>query len=231
MSWQQGKVTAQISDTTRLLMEIYQRLLAQYGPQRWWPADEPFEVIVGAILTQSTAWGNVEKAIANLKRVGVLTPHALYHLPTLQLAALIRPSGYYNVKAMKLKAFAARLVENYEGDLSRLFALDVAPLREELLSIYGIGEETADSIILYAARKPIFVVDAYTQRILRRLGLVSLKDSYAGFQALFMENLPHDEPLFNEFHALFVRHGKRACRKTPLCPCCLTPLCKNGATT
>lgn len=208
------------------LLDIYQRLFDRYGPQSWWPADDPFEVIVGAILTQSAAWTNVEQAISNLKAAKALTPTALYDLPLDRLAQLIHPSGYYNAKALKLKAFADRLHSKYSSDLERLFTLDTATLRPELLSIYGIGEETADSIILYAARRPIFVIDAYTRRIVSRLGLAPEKDSYRAFQALFTENLPHDEGLFNEYHALLVRHGKEVCRKTPDCPrCCLRTLC------
>jgi endonuclease-3 related protein len=204
---------------------IYHSLLSHYGPQHWWPADGPFEVIVGAILTQTTAWQNVDKAISNLKQAGALNGTALRQLPLDRLAELIYPCGYYKAKALKLKAFAQRLAE-YDDSLQELFALDIEQLREELISIYGIGEETADSIILYAAKKPVFVIDAYTRRILSRLGLVPTKDDYAAFQALFMDNLPRDQGLYNEYHALFVRHGKEACRKRPLCSrCCLSSLC------
>ena len=208
------------------LEQIYQRLFDHYGPQQWWPADEPFEVIVGAILTQSAAWGNVEKAITNLKKVGGLHPDALRQLPVEELADLIYPSGYYNVKARKLKAFAQRLGESYGDSLQKMFALDVPQLRSELLSVYGIGQETADSIILYAAQRPIFVIDAYTHRIMDRLGMNPDKGNYAALQALFMDSLPLDERLFNEYHALFVRHGKETCKKFPLCHhCCLGDLC------
>jgi len=217
---------AEMAAISETLLEIYHRLLARYGPQRWWPADDPFEVIVGAILTQSAAWTNVEQAIANLKGAGALTPTALHHLPVDRLAHLIRPSGYYNAKALKLKAFAERLHCQYDSDLGRLFALDTPQLRHELLSIHGIGEETADSIILYAAKRPIFVIDAYTRRILIRLGLAPETDSYGAFQSLFAEYLPEDEGLYNEYHALLVRHGKGVCRKVPLCPiCCLREHC------
>ena len=210
------------------LLDIYRRLFDRYGPQSWWPADNPFEVIVGAILTQSAAWTNVEQAISNLKAEMTLTPTALYDLPLDRLAHLIRPSGYYNAKALKLKAFADRLHSKYNSDLEGLFTLDTTTLRPELLSIYGIGEETADSIILYAARRPIFVIDAYTRRIVSRLGLAPEEDSYRALQTLFTENLPHDEGLFNEYHALLVRHGKEVCRKTPRCtPCCLRSLCSH----
>ncbi len=208
------------------LTDIYQRLYDRYGPQCWWPADEPFEVIVGAILTQSTSWVNVEKAIVNLKEAGVLSPVALRRIPTEELAEIIRPSGYYNVKARKLQSFVERLGD-YDDSLEKMFAPDVPRLRSELLSIYGVGEETADSIILYAAGKPIFVIDAYTHRIMDRLGLNADYGNYAALQTFFMKNLPPDEKLFNEYHALFVRHGKEVCRKSsPSCDsCCLRNIC------
>ena len=218
-------------DTAAVLIDIYNRLFDRYGPQRWWPADSPFEVIVGAILTQSAAWTNVEQAISNLKRENALTPEALHALPIERLAFLIRPSGYFNAKALKLKAFAERLHSRYNGDLGRLFTLDTASLRQELLSIHGVGEETADSILLYAARRPSFVIDAYTKRIVSRLGLAPPEDGYGDFQALFARNLPRDERLFNEYHALLVRHGKEVCRKAPDCPrCCLRSICPHEVT-
>jgi len=208
------------------LLDIYHRLFDRYGPQSWWPADDPFEVIVGAILTQSAAWTNVAQAISNLKAANALTPAALHDLTVGRLAQLIRPSGYYNAKALKLKAFADRLHSRYNGDLGRLFTLDTTALRQELLSIHGVGEETADSILLYAARRPVFVIDAYTRRIVSRLGLAAAKDSYGAFQGLFAQNLPEDGGLFNEYHALLVCHGKVVCRKNPDCPrCCLRLIC------
>jgi endonuclease-3 related protein len=210
-------------------LTIYQCLLAGYGPQHWWPGDSPFEVIVGAILTQSAAWGNVEKALANLKGEGVLSPQELYHLPEDRLAQLIYPSGYYNAKARKLKAFVRQLVEVYQGDLDRLFARDIAALRPELLALHGIGPETADSILLYAGAKPVFVIDAYTRRSAARLGLAPANASYAALQTLFMANLPPQVPLLNEYHALLVRLGKEACRKVPRCLVCpLLELCPTG---
>jgi endonuclease-3 related protein len=211
---------------SQLLTEIYRLLFASYGPQHWWPADTTFEVMVGAILTQSAAWGNVEKAISNLKQAEALTPVSLRQLPIDELAKLIYPSGYYKAKALKLKKFVERLEEAYQDSLDKLFSLDIPQLRNELLSIHGIGPETADSIILYAAHNPTFVIDAYTRRIISRLGLSPQRDDYAAFQALFMDNLPADEKLFNEYHALFVRHGKESCKKAPLCDhCCLKGLC------
>jgi endonuclease-3 related protein len=209
------------------LVDIYRRLLDRFGPQRWWPADEPFEVIIGAILTQSAAWGNVERAIKNLRGAGVLSAQALRKLPQAKLAELVYPCGYYNAKALKLKAFALWLGNHYQDDLNRLFALDADKLRHQLLSVHGIGPETADSIILYAAGKPVFVIDAYTRRIFSRLGLAPERDSYAAYQALFTDNLPPDAKLFNEYHALLVCLGKNVCRRQPLCAdCCLNDICR-----
>jgi len=211
---------------TETLQDVYRRLLDHYGPQHWWPAESTLEIIIGAILTQSAAWGNVEKAIKNLKAKDTLSPATLRQLPREELSQLIYPSGYYNAKAVKIKSFVHWLGEHYDDSLDRLFALDIPLLRQQLLSIRGIGEETADSIILYAARKAIFVIDAYTQRIVHRLGLAPPNNSYSSFQALFMQHLPHHEPLFNEYHALFVQHGKTTCKKVPRCEgCCLAPFC------
>lgn len=209
------------------LDQVYRLLFAQYGPQHWWPAEAPFEVIVGAILTQSAAWVNVEKAIGNLKKAGALTPAALRDMPQGELAGLIHPCGYYRAKAVKLKAFVEHLRAAHHDSLDSLFEPDIVRLREELLSVHGIGPETADSIILYAARRPVFVIDAYTRRILSRLGLSPAKDEYSAWQALFMENLPANAGVFNEYHALLVRHGKEACKKAPLCTlCCLREACR-----
>jgi len=207
---------------SEILRNIYRRLMDRYGPQHWWPAREPFEVIVGAILTQSAAWTNVDKAIGNLKIAGKLSPRMLRGLPDTELASLIHPCGYYNVKARKLKAFAHWLGEQYDDDLDKLLARDIDHLRRELLGIYGIGEETADSIILYAGNKPVFVIDAYTRRIIGRAGLAPHNNSYAAYQTFFMENLPADARLFNEYHALLVRLAKEVWRTHPLCrECCL----------
>jgi len=212
---------------SQALLNIYHQLMAGYGPQYWWPAQEPFEVIIGAILTQSTAWGNVEKAIANLKAAKALSPEQLRRLAVTEVAALIHPCGYYNAKALKLKSFAHWLGEHFNDDLNRLFANNIDYLRQQLLSVHGIGQETADSIILYAANKPIFVIDAYTRRIIDRIGLAPDSNSYAAYQALFMDNLPSDVGLFNEYHALLVRLAKGVCRKRPLCQqCCLNNLCR-----
>ncbi|MDD5081822.1 MAG: endonuclease [Dehalococcoidales bacterium] len=208
------------------LMDIYRRLMAEYGPQHWWPAEEPFEVMVGAILTQSAAWSNVEKAINNLRNAGALSPEALRRLSLPEIAALIHPCGYYNAKALKLKSLAVWLGERFHDSLGVLFGMDAAPLRQELLSVHGVGTETADAIILYAAHQPVFVIDTYTRRISSRLGLAPEVDSYPAYQSLFMANLPADATLFNEYHALLVNLGKRVCRRRPLCPqCCLEDIC------
>ena len=185
-------------------------------------------MIVGAILTQSAAWSNVEKAIANLKAAEALSAKALNHLSLSGVAALIHPSGYYNAKALKLKSLAHWLGKYYSNNLDKLFANNTDHLRQQLLSIHGIGRETADSIILYAANKPIFVIDAYTRRIINRIGLAPDSNSYAAYQTLFMDNLPADARLFNEYHALLVRLGKSVCRNRPLCPqCCLNDICQS----
>ena len=208
--------------TKEKLLNIYHRLLDHYGPQRWWPAEEPFEMMVGAVLTQSTTWTNAERAIGNLKTAGVLSPEALRQLPLSELAALIFSSGYYNAKALKLKSLATYLGE-YQDDLGRLFAVDTRQLRRELLGVHGIGEETADSILLYAAERPIFVIDAYTRCILGRTGLAPDNGRYSDYQCLFVNNLPTDVGLYNEYHALLVCLGKNVCRRQPLCQqCCLS---------
>jgi endonuclease-3 related protein len=214
--------------TGTFLREIYDRLLKAYGPQHWWPADEPFEVMVGAVLTQSTAWTNVEKAIDSLGSAGALNPVELRRLSLDGIAALVRSSGYYHVKSRKLKALVEWL-GGHDDDLSELRKRDTAELRRELLGVYGIGEETADSILLYALNKPVFVIDAYTRRIIDRIGAAVEPRTYAGYQTLFAHSLPADAGLFNEYHALFVQHGKTTCRKAPRCPqCCLLGICQFG---
>ena len=213
---------------SKVLLKIYSRLMKKYGPQQWWPGDSQFEIIIGAILTQSAAWTNVEKAIINLKAAGALIPDRIEELPLGQLADLIRPSGYYNAKAKKLKAFVSWLKDNYDYNLDSLFAVDTEKLRRMLLSVHGIGEETADSIILYAAEKPVFVIDAYTRRTMSRIGLMPLEAGYSVYQQFFMHNLPVDIKMFNEYHALLVKLGKSVCRKSnPACgQCCLESICK-----
>jgi len=211
---------------SQALLNIYHRLMAGYGPQYWWPAQEPFEIIVGAILTQSAAWRNVEKAIANLKAAKALSPEALRRLGLSEVAALIYPCGYYNAKALKLKSLASWLGKYYDDNLNKLFIGNTDHLRQQLLSIHGIGQETADSIILYAAHKPVFVIDAYTRRVINRIGLAPASNSYIAYQTFFMDNLPNDAELFNEYHALLVCLAKDVCRSRPLCQqCCLNSIC------
>ena len=213
--------------TNRVLQEIYHQLLKSYGPQHWWPAEGPFEVMVGAILTQSAAWLNVEKAIASLKAARAISPRALRRLGLAELATLIRPCGYYNAKARKLKCLAHWLEESCGDNLRKLFASSTDHLRQQLLSVHGIGPETADSILLYAANKPVFVVDAYTRRIISRIGLAPGRNNYATYQSLFMDNLPADAGLFNKYHALLVCLGKNVCRSRPLCrQCYLGSICR-----
>lgn len=202
------------------LLDIYNRLYKQYGPQHWWPGQTPFEIIVGAILTQNTNWANVEKAIENLKKAGCLTPEKLHRLPPEQLASYIKPAGYFNIKAGRLKHFLDWLFKKHEGSLENLAAMAPSALRKQLLDIKGIGPETADSICLYAFGKPIFVVDAYTARIFGRHGLIEDGSGYDQIQQLFHSGLEKDAGLFNEYHALIVRLGKEHCKKRPVCRGC-----------
>jgi endonuclease-3 related protein len=202
------------------LIEIYGLLLDSFGPQHWWPGDTPFEIIAGAILTQNTNWANVEKAIANLKGARCLSPEGLNDLGVSQLAELIRPAGYYNIKARRLKSFVNWLFKNYNGKLANIESLDTIQLRAELLAIKGIGRETADSILLYALGRAVFVVDAYTARIALRHGLIQPDADYEQLRELFQSNLPDDVQLFNEYHALFVRLGKQFCRPKAKCAGC-----------
>lgn len=202
------------------LLEIFDLLLSQYGHLHWWPAETPFEVCVGAILTQNTNWGNVGKAITNLRREGLLSPQALRELPVERLAEVIRPAGFFNVKSVRLKEFVGWLFDRHGGSLERMLSGDWQELRSELLAVRGIGPETCDSILLYAGHMPTFVVDAYTKRLFSALGLVPPKAGYEEVRDLFMDNLPPDVELFNEYHALIVEHCKRHCRTKPRCPGC-----------
>jgi endonuclease-3 related protein len=204
----------------RRLLRLYDRLHRRYGPQRWWPARARFEIVVGAILTQNAAWRNAERAIARLRAAGALDVQTVLRLPSARLAALLRPSGTFRVKARRLRAFAAHVTRRHGGRLARLLALPLPALRDELRGIPGVGPETADAIALYAAGRPIFVVDAYTRRILARHRLVAPDADYAAVQALLMTHLPHDPALFSEFHALLVRVGKEHCRTRPRCEGC-----------
>lgn len=203
------------------LTDIYQRLLTHFGAQDWWPADTPFEVMVGAVLTQNTNWHNVAKGLANLRQADCLSFAALLGLSHAELATFIRPTGYYNLKATRLQNLLALIQGETGGDLELFLDQDLETMRAQLLSVKGIGPETADSIILYAAEKPVFVVDTYTHRLLSRHGLVGEESSYDEMQELFMATLPEDTALFNEFHALIVCLGKEFCRKQkPRCATC-----------
>lgn len=209
-------------------MKIYRKLYSAYGPRNWWPGETSFEVMVGAILTQNTSWRNVEKAIQKLKGKTVLNPEGIHRLKKSELARLIKSSGYYRIKTDRLKSFIDFLFKEYDGDLKRMKRERLDELREMLLSVKGVGPETADSILLYGLKKPIFVVDAYTKRILSRHGIISEKASYEEVQKLFMDHLPHDEKLFNEYHALLVHLGKTLCKKIPKCDLCPLKAAKRG---
>ena len=203
------------------LMRYFMAMSQALGPMRWWPAKTPFEVIVGAILTQNTSWTNVERAIANLRSAQMLTPSTITSARLSKLALLVRPSGYFRQKAKKLKAFVRFLQREYGGSLKRMFDTPTEILRGKLLSVHGIGPETADSILLYAGNHPVFVVDAYTHRIFGRHGITDGKPQYERVRALLEAALPRDSQLFNEFHALVVNTGKNWCRKKePRCAEC-----------
>jgi len=206
--------------TTPLTL-YYHTLYESLGPQSWWPAKTPFEVIVGAILTQNTNWTNAQRAIANLRRERLLSPRAMERVSRTHLASLIRSSGYFREKAKKLKAFVRFLRGEYSGSLKRMFQTSTVELREKLLGVHGIGPETADSILLYAGAKEIFVVDAYTKRILSRHGWVGDKATYEEMRTLIESHLPRDVSRYNEFHALLVMVGKNWCRaREPHCSEC-----------
>jgi len=205
---------------TTTLDEVFTRLLDAYGPQHWWPGETPFEVMVGAVLVQNTAWKNVERAIDNLRRRELLSPRALYNVPLGELEELVRPAGYYRIKARRLRNLLAMVVERYDGDLDAMFATGVDALREELLRVNGVGPETADSILLYAGGLPVFVIDTYTHRVMARHGWIDFDTNYHELQEHFESSLERDAALYNEFHALLVRVGHRHCRKTPKCAGC-----------
>ena len=206
--------------TKDVLLEMHRKLSAHFGPLNWWPGDTPFEITVGAILTQNTNWANVEKAIANLKAADALTPEALYALPEAKLARLIKPSGYFNIKARRLRNFLRFLRERCGGSLGKMFLAPTGALRVELLEINGIGPETADSILLYADNRRTFVIDAYTRRTLSRHGLIGGDEKYDDLRLMMEANLPRDVALYNEFHAQFVNLGKYFCRPRPRCEDC-----------
>lgn len=202
------------------LHKIYQVLFQHFGPQGWWPGDTPFEIMVGAILTQNTNWKNVEKAIINLKRAKVLTPAKLHALPVSTLAQLIKPAGYFNVKAKRLKNFLDFLFAEYKGRLELMANEDLAVLREKLLNVNGIGPETADSMLLYAFDKPTFVVDAYTRRFMSRHRWIEHAHDYHDVQNMFHSTLKTEHQFFNEYHALIVRLAKDFCRTKAACEGC-----------
>jgi endonuclease-3 related protein len=208
------------SNRTELLQDIYAALYDAFGPRGWWPAKTPFEVVLGAILTQNTAWKNVARAIENLRENNLLGFSEICAVPASALALLIRPSGFYNQKTKKIKNFCAHVTEHWEGDFDRFLDQDADTLRTELLSIRGIGPETADSIVLYAAGKPSFVVDAYTYRIFSRHGWVDESVAYDELREYFTTALDPEVAFFQEFHALLVHTGHLFCRKKPLCDSC-----------
>jgi endonuclease-3 related protein len=213
-------------EITSTLMEIYQKMLRYFGPRNWWPGQTPFEVCIGAILTQNTAWSNVEKAIANLKRAQCLSPKGIETINTEKLADLIRPSGYYNQKAKKLKTFVRFFINEYGSSIQQWQEESLDSSREKLLSVNGIGPETADSILLYALQKPVFVVDTYTRRIFSRHGFFPANSTYDQMQAFFTRYLPNETCLYNDFHAQVVYTGKTFCRTRPVCEGC--PLNSTG---
>ena len=201
--------------------EIYDILLSHFGPQGWWPGETEFEVMVGAVLTQNTNWVNVSKAIENLKKEDLLSFEKLHDLPVELLAEKIKPAGYFNLKAARLKNLLNFIAEEYGGSLEDMFAEDTLNLREYILTVKGIGPETADSILLYAGKKPVFVVDTYTHRIFSRHNVIAEEEGYYEIQEYFMLSLPEEEELYNEYHALIVRLGKEFCKKSkPLCSRC-----------
>ena len=207
------------------LTRIYNRLVEAYGPQHWWPEGSVLEVMVGAVLTQNTNWQGVEKAIANLNKNGLLSLDKLHHRPIEELAEFIKPAGYFNLKARRLKNLIGMVAEAYGGDLNAMGQMETAQLRQELLSVNGVGPETADSILLYAFHRPIFVVDTYTYRVTSRHGLIEEEVNYQALQDLFMHHLPLDVEMFNEYHALLVRVGKLHCKRKARCEGCpLEPL-------
>ena len=201
--------------------EIYEILLGHFGPQEWWPGETPFEVMVGAVLTQNTNWVNVSKAIGNLKREDLLSFNKMQDLPVELLAEKIKPAGYFNLKARRLKNLLNFISEEYFSSIEDMFGEDTLSLREKILTVKGIGPETADSILLYAGNKPVFVVDTYTHRIFSRHNIVAEEEGYYEIQEYFTLSLPEDVELFNEYHALIVRLGKEFCKKSkPQCSRC-----------
>lgn len=212
---------------TAELMEIYERLYGHFGPRHWWPADSPFEMIVGAILTQNVTWRSVGAAIGNLKAAGLFSIEGLLAVPESELSPLLRSTRYHIQKARKLQSFCRVVEDEHGGDLDLFLSREAGDLRRRLLDIYGIGPETADAIVLYAAGQPIFVIDAYTRRIFHRLGYFPERIAYREMQDFFMGALPPDAPLYNEYHALIDAQGHHICTPRPRCGACpLAGLCK-----
>ena len=210
---------------SNIIRDVLRRLEKEYGPQHWWPAQSTYEVMVGAILTQNTAWTNVEYAISNLKEAKVLSPKKILALHPLRLGKLIRPAGYYNIKAKRLRTLTRWLVEN--GGIVQLRTVQTSILRQSLLGIHGIGPETADAILLYAFERPVFVVDAYTRRIFKRVGVIQGEEGYEAIRAMFEEKLNPSVWQYSEFHALIVEHAKKVCLKVPSCDiCCCRQSCQ-----
>ncbi len=204
-----------------MLQEVYRRLFEAFGPQHWWPAETTFEMIVGAMLTQNTSWKNVERALDNLRKADLLEPKALYAVPLEELEELLRPAGYFRIKARRLRSLLEFIVERYDGSLEAMFQVGVEELRRQLLEVHGVGPETADSILLYAGQMPSFVVDTYTHRILARHGWIDFDADYHQIKDYLESELPRDVPLYNEYHALLVRLAKDYCRKQrPKCEEC-----------
>ena len=218
------------TDAGRIVRQVYDLLYERYGPQGWWPAKTKLEVVLGAILVQSTAWGNAAKALDAIREAGVLDVTALARLSEGEIAELVRSSGFYTVKASRVKAFVEHVMEGYGGDLDTMLDQEVAELRRELMGIHGIGEETADCIVLYAAGKPTFVIDEYTRRIVGRLGVWPRgRGTYGDYQRVFEEALGSEAGVFGEYHALLIALGKDVCRKSPLClGCALKQVCEYG---
>jgi endonuclease-3 related protein len=202
------------------VFEIYQKLYGYYGKQYWWPADSPFEIMIGAILTQNTAWSNVEKAINNLKQENIINSKRLAKLSKSELSVLIKPSGFYNIKAKRLMSLVTFINKTYSGSIDKMKQQKLSVIRPQLLTVHGIGEETADSILLYGLDKPIFVVDVYTKRIFTRHNYFDPKASYSLIQRFFMQNVPKTVKIYNEFHALLVTLAKDFCRVKPKCTTC-----------
>lgn len=205
---------------TAPVQDAFDRLLTSYGPQRWWPGEGPFEILVGTVLVQNTNWRNVEKAIDNLREAGVMTPEKLFALDPEELSELIRPAGYYQVKTKRLRNLLRLIVDRYDGSLETMFAGDMHALREELLGVNGVGPETADCILLYVGNFPKFIADGYAMRVAARHGWIEFEADYHGLQDFFESRLPAEAPLYNEYHALLVKVGKEHCKTKPICSGC-----------